>query len=74
LTDRHERSDPIILQVNLLVLPVVAFLPFPTRLVRNALHEAAAERAAVTVYELTLPAIRLLGAALDARARREHLY
>jgi hypothetical protein len=29
---------------------------------------------AVTVYALTLLAIRLLGSALDAYARREHLY
>ncbi len=74
LTDRLARSDPVFLQINLLVLLVVAFLPFPTRLVADALHEAAAERVAVTVYGLTLLAIRLLGSALDAYARREHLY
>ena len=73
-TDRLTRSDPIFLQINLLVLLVVAFLPFPTRLVADALHNTAAERVAVTVYGLTLLAIRLLGAALDAYARREHLY
>ena len=33
-----------------------------------------AERVAVTVYGLTLLAIRLLGSALDAYARREHFY
>ena len=74
LTDRLARSDPIFLQINLLVLLVVAFLPFPTRLVTDALHQAAAERVAVTVYGLTLLAIRLLGSALDAYARHEHLY
>jgi uncharacterized membrane protein len=52
-----------------------AFLPFPTRLVTDALHEAAdAERVAVTIYGLTLLAIRVLGSALDAYARHEHLY
>lgn len=51
LTDRLTRSDSIFLQLNLVLLLVVAFLPFPTRL-----------------------AIRLLGAAMDAYARREHLY
>jgi uncharacterized membrane protein len=74
LTDRLARSDPIFLQINLLVLLVVAFLPFPTRLVADALHDVGAERVAVTVYGLTLLAIRLLGSALDAYARREHLY
>ena len=74
LTERLTRSDPVFLQINLLVLLVVAFLPFPTRLVTDALHDVGAERVAVTVYGLTLLAIRLLGSALDAYARREHLY
>ncbi len=74
LTERLTRSDPIFLRINLLLLLVVAFLPFPTRLVADALHEVDAERVAVTLYGLTLLAIRLLGAALDAYARRERLY
>jgi uncharacterized membrane protein len=74
LTGRLARSDPIFLELNLLVLLVVAFLPFPTRLVTDALHNAGAERVAVTVYGLTLLAIRILGSALDAYARRGHLY
>jgi uncharacterized membrane protein len=65
LTDRLARADPVFLQINLLVLLVVAFLPFPTRLVTDALHEAAdAERVAVTIYGLTLLAIRILGSAV----------
>jgi uncharacterized membrane protein len=75
LTGRLARSDPIFLEINLLVLLVVAFLPFPTRLVADALHEGTdTERVAVTLYGLTLLAIRLLGAALSAYAWREHLY
>jgi len=74
LTDRLRRSDPIFLQLNLVLLLVVAFLPFPTKLVTDALHVTADERVAVTIYGLTLLAIRLLTAALDAYARREHLY
>ena len=75
LTDRLTRADPVIMEINLLVLLVVAFLPFPTRLVADALHEGTdAERVAVTLYGLTLLAIRLLGSALGAYARREHLY
>ena len=57
-----------------LVKLVVAFLPFPTRLVAEALHHVGAERVAVTIYRLTLLAIRLLRSALDACARREHLF
>ena len=50
------------------------FLPFPTRLLAEGLGEHDAERVAVTIYGLTLLAIRLCGAALDTYARREHLY
>ncbi len=74
MTDRPARTDPILLQINLLVLLVVAFLPFPTRLVADALHNTGAERVAVTIYGLTLLVIRILGSALDAYARHEHHY
>ena len=74
LTERLTRADPVFRQINLVLLLVVAFLPFPTRLVADALHDVGAERVAVTVYGLTLLAIRLLGSALDAYARREHLF
>ena len=74
LTDRLAQSDSIFLRLNLLVLLVVAFLPFPTRLVADALQHTDAERVAVTVYGLTLLAIRLLGSGLAEYARREHLY
>ena len=74
LTDRLAQSDSIFLRLNLLLLLVVAFLPFPTRLVADGLQHADAERVAVTFYGLTLLAIRLLGAGLAEYARREHLY
>ncbi len=74
LTERLAQSDPILLRLNLLVLLVVAFLPFPTRLVADAIHQPSAQRVAVTIYGLTLLAIRALGACLAEYARREHLY
>jgi uncharacterized membrane protein len=75
LTERLTRSDSIFLRLNLLVLLAVTFLPFPTRLVADSLHEGIdAERVAVTVYGLTLLATRILAFALDGYARREHLY
>ena len=74
LTDRLARADPLFLRLNLLLLLAVVFLPFPTRLVAEALHNASDERVYVTMYGLTLLAIRLLGSALDAYARHEHLY
>ena len=52
----------------------IAFLPFPTKLIAEGLHDTDGERVFVTMYGLTLLAIRLLGFALDAYARHEHLY
>ena len=70
LTDRLAHSDSIFLRLNLLLLLVVAFLPFPTRLVADALQHTDAERVAVTFYGLTLLAIRVLGRAGGVCAAR----
>jgi uncharacterized membrane protein len=76
LTDQLDRVDSLFLRLNLLVLLVVVFLPFPTGLIADALrHEdVSGGRVYVTMYGLTLVAISLLGSALDAYARHEHLY
>jgi uncharacterized membrane protein len=74
LTDQLARIDQLFLRLNLLVLLAVVFLPFPTRLVAEALTDTSRERVYVTMYGLTLLAIRLLGSVLDAYARYEHLY
>jgi uncharacterized membrane protein len=63
-----------LLRINLLLLLVVAFLPFPTKLIAEGLHDTDDERVFVTLYGLTLLTIRLLLVALDAYAGREHLY
>ena len=69
MTDRLERADSLLLRINLLLLLVVAFLPFPTKLVAEAIDDTNAERVFVTMYGLTLLTIRLLRFALDAYAR-----
>ena len=76
LTDRLARTDSLFLRLNLLVLLVVVFLPFPTGLVADALRhdDISGERVYVTLYGLTLLTISLLGSALDAYARHENLY
>ena len=74
LTDQLAQIDQLFLRLNLLLLLVVVLLPFPTRLIAQALHNTSGERVYVTMYGLTLLAIRLLGSALDAYARYEHLY
>jgi len=76
LTDQLTGVDQLFLRLNLLVLLVVVFLPFPTGLVADALRhdDISGERVYVTLYGLTLLAISLLGSALDAYARYVHLY
>ena len=49
-------------------------MPFPTKLVAEALHEPDYERVFVTLYGVTLLALRLLLFALDEYARRDRLY
>lgn len=62
--------DRRMMQLNLFLLMVVSFLPFPTRLVAEAINEADAERAAVVFYGLVLLAISTLLAALWRTASR----
>jgi uncharacterized membrane protein len=76
MTNQLDRVDPLFLRLNLLLLLVVVFLPFPTGLIADALRhdDVSGGRVYVTMYGLTLVAISLLGSALDAYARHEHLY
>jgi TMEM175 potassium channel family protein len=74
MTDQLTRVDSILLRLNLLLLMVVVFLPFPTQLVAEYLREPSSELVFVTMYGITLLVIRVLLFALDGYARREHLY
>lgn len=73
LTEHLERVDSVFLRLNLLVLLVVAFLPFPTRIVAENLSSFGEERVAITLYGLTLLAIRAIGSLMVMYAEREHL-
>jgi uncharacterized membrane protein len=68
------RADSLLLRINLMLLLAVGFLPFPTKLIADALHDTSRERVFVTLYGLILLAIRLLLGALDTYAQHEHLY
>jgi uncharacterized membrane protein len=48
-----------VMRINLLLLLLVSFLPFPTRLMAQAIRDANAERTAVIFYGLTLTAVSL---------------
>ncbi len=60
MTDQLNRVDSILLRLNLLLLMVVVFLPFPTHLVAEYLDAPSSERVFVTMYGLTLLVIRVL--------------
>jgi len=60
ITDYLEQADSTLLRLNLLLLLLVAFLPFPTRLLATFVTRGHAERVAVTVYGLTLLAAAVL--------------
>src|SRR5205814_5668000 len=49
-----------VMRINLVLLMAVSFLPYPTRLVADAIHDERAERAAVLFYGANLLAISLL--------------
>jgi uncharacterized membrane protein len=48
-----------VMRINLLLLLLVSFLPFPTRLMAQAIRDVNAERPAVIFYGLTLTAVSL---------------
>ena len=74
LTDDLDHVDRIFLRLNLLFLLSVSFLPFPTRLVGDALDKGTSwERVAVTVFGLTVLTTRLVFAAMAAYARHAGL-
>jgi uncharacterized membrane protein len=54
ITEYLEQADGILVRLNLVLLLVVSFLPFPTRLLAQYLSSDNPERVAVTIYGLTL--------------------
>jgi uncharacterized membrane protein len=57
-------ADGVVMRLNILLLMLVSFLPFPTKLVAEAIEATSAERAAVIFYGLVLLAIALTISAL----------
>src|SRR5690242_7406538 len=50
ITEYLERADAWLLRANLLLLMIVGFIPFPTHLAAEYIHDEDAERVAVTFY------------------------
>jgi TMEM175 potassium channel family protein len=68
---RLRYANNAVMRINLLLLMAVAFLPFPTRLVAEAIRDRNAERAAAIFYGLCLLAIAVLFSALWAAVARD---
>jgi len=54
ITEYLDRTDTAFVRLNLLLLLLVSFLPFPTKLVADFIHQDNAERVAVTFYGIVL--------------------
>ena len=63
--------DSRVMRINLLLLLVVSFLPFPTRLMAEAIRDSNAERTAVIFYGLTLTVVSFTMSALWAAVLRD---
>jgi uncharacterized membrane protein len=64
ITDYVDRANSMLVRLNLLLLMVVSFIPFPTRLLAEYGGDEQAGRVATTVYGLTLIAAVLLTSVL----------
>jgi uncharacterized membrane protein len=73
ITEYLEQVDPVFVRLNLLLLLVVSFLPFPTKLLAGYIGETGPERVAATVYGLTLLAVGAMLAAVWSYAVNHHL-
>jgi uncharacterized membrane protein len=68
---RFQSVNRRLMTINLLLLMAVAFLPFPTRLMAEAISTTSAERTAVIFYGVWLLVIQLLISALWLSATRD---
>jgi uncharacterized membrane protein len=73
MTDFLERATSALIRLNLLLLLVVSFLPFPTRLLGEYAGADEAARVAVTIYGLNLLLVAVVVSLFWRYAVRENL-
>ncbi|HEU4908930.1 MAG TPA: TMEM175 family protein [Propionibacteriaceae bacterium] len=73
ITEFLVRATPVLIRLNLLLLMVVSFLPFPTKLLAEYVGEDRPERVAATIYGLNLLSTAVLLSVIWRYAVREGL-
>jgi uncharacterized membrane protein len=73
ITEHVDRANAVLIRLNLLLLMVVSFLPFPTRLMAEYVSQDEPERVATTVYGINLLLCSVLVSVLWRFAVREGL-
>ena len=73
VTEYLDHADKWLLRINLSLLLVMSFLPFPTRLLAESIGHQQAGKDATTIYGLTLLAAATLLSALWRYAIHQHL-
>ena len=73
LTEYLDRTNAVFIRLNLLLLLVVAFIPYPTRLLAEHTGSTEAERFAATFYGVSLMAASALNGILWRYARHADL-
>jgi len=71
--DHIRAADRVILQLNTLLLMIVAFLPFATSVLAGALHTGHGQRVAVVFYGIAFDATALTFNGVWQYARRHEL-
>ena len=71
ITEYLDRVDAGLVRLNLLLLLVVSFLPFPTKLLAEYIGEPDSERVAATIYGINLLVVAVLVWVLWRYAVRE---
>jgi uncharacterized membrane protein len=68
---RLRYANNAVMRINLVLLMAVSFLPFPTRLVAEAIVSSSAEQAAVVIYGASLLAVSVVFGALSYAVSRD---
>lgn len=73
VTSNLRAADATLYRLNIVVLLVAAFVPFPTKLLTEFIAEGGAERVAAVFYGLTMLALTAAMTVFGRYAARDHL-